>query len=440
MNIKGLSFSSLPIFLIAIIVNACGGAPNQEKLAGERIAVLEFEEGIKVDPELADLEVALPVAYRNSEWKQPGGNSVNAPGHLELKGFTPLFKEKVAIATTEERRIFAPPIIANGLIFIMGANLDVHAFDAKTRKKKWIRDFVPRNGVLKEGFGGGLAYGEENLFVTTGFGNLTALNPKTGETIWEVKSDIIFRAPPLIEGGRVYVLSNDNQLQVYSEKDGGFLWSHTGIIEPATILGAPSPAVLGEVVIVGYSSGEIYNLLAINGTQNWTDTLLRKGKVTPISSVNSITARPVIDGNLIITTSHGGRMAAMDVLRGERLWTQDIASLQTPAVSGYFIFVVTIDAKLICIIRNTGRVKWVEQLPQFKDVVRQEKPIEWNGPVLAGEKLILTSTEGDVATFSPQTGKLMEDHYISEPITLPPVIADGVLYILSDHGTLFAFQ
>ena len=51
------------------------------------------------------------------------------------------------------------------------------------------------------------------------------------------------------------------------------LWSHNGIPETAGLLGGASPAVEGEIVIVAYTSGELFALRVENGRAVWSDNL-----------------------------------------------------------------------------------------------------------------------------------------------------------------------
>ena len=46
---------------------------------------------------------------------------------------------------------------------------------------------------------------------------------------------------------------------------GAVDWTHTGIEETAGLIGSASPTVDGDIVIVPYSSGEIFALRAQNG-------------------------------------------------------------------------------------------------------------------------------------------------------------------------------
>src|SRR3546814_4045746 len=68
---------------------------------------------------------------------------------------------------------------------------------------------------------------------------------------------------------------------------------------------------------------------------------------------------------------------------------QDFAGISTPWVVGEWVFVVTDDAKLICLSSSSGKIRWLHQLRHYKNEKKSKGLIVWTGPVLAGNRLIL---------------------------------------------------
>jgi outer membrane protein assembly factor BamB len=66
--------------------------------------------------------------------------------------------------------------------------------------------------------------------------------------------------------------------------------------------------------------------------------------------------------------------------------------------------------------------------------------VRWSGPVLAGERLLLASDQGEVASVSPYDGRVLGKARLRGPVTLPPVVADGTVYLLTDGGELLAYR
>ena len=59
---------------------------------------------------------------------------------------------------------------------------------------------------------------------------------------------------------------------------------------------------------------------------------------------------------------------------------------------------------------------------------------------MAGERIILASSDGRVLSLDPATGELLDTVNIDASVSVAPVVADGTLYILSDDGALIALR
>ena len=161
---------------------------------------------------------------------------------------------------------------------------------------------------------------------------------------------------------------------------------------------------------------------------------------TSVSSLSDIDADPVIDGGQVIALGQGGRMVALELTTGQRMWELNIAGIATPWVAGEWIFVVTADAKLLCLHRQNGKVRWINQLPQFERARSKRGQIDYSGPVLAGNRLIVTGSNGVIINVDPVTGSYQSQTRVDAGISLPPVVADSTLYVLDDQARLYAFR
>ena len=198
----------------------------------------------------------------------------------------------------------------------------------------------------------------------------------------------------------------ENELVALATDDGRRLWSQNGIPETAGLLGSSSPAVEGEVVVVGYSSGELYALTVENGRTLWSDNLAATRNSDAVSALADIRGRPVIDRGRVFAVSHSGRMVSIDLRTGERKWEQDIGSVHGPWVAGDYVYILSNNNELLCLTRNEGKVRWVRQLPSYEDEKAKEDPIEWAGPVLGSDRLILLSSTAGRFRSRPIPGRL----------------------------------
>ena len=133
-------------------------------------------------------------------------------------------------------------------------------------------------------------------------------------------------------------------------------------------------------------------------------------------------------------------MAAYELVTGQLIWELNLAGISTPAIAGEWIFTLTDDARLMAIARTTGKVRWLTQLPKWKDMKDEKGQLFWNGPVLAGNNLWVGNSEGQIYRVSVGEGSASLFQDVKEAITLAPVVANNTLYILDDSGTITAFR
>ena len=125
---------------------------------------------------------------------------------------------------------------------------------------------------------------------------------------------------------------------------------------------------------------------------------------------------------------------------GSRVWEKNIAGLNTPWIAGDYLFIVTVDGDVVCLSKDNGRVRWVRSLPRFVDSDSRDEPIFWNGPLLLSDRLIVLNSIGDAVAISPYTGSLLGRIELPSEVRVPPIAANGIVYILSDDGDLIALQ
>ena len=116
---------------------------------------------------------------------------------------------------------------------------------------------------------------------------------------------------------------------------------------------------------------------------------------------------------------------------GERLWSLNIPSTQTPWVAGDSVFVVDTSGQLMAITRKEGTVQWTLQLPGDKT---------WAGPVLAGGKLWLVSSKGTLASVDAMSGRVMSQQGLGDSVFIAPVVAKRRMFVLTDNAKLISLN
>jgi outer membrane protein assembly factor BamB len=439
------ALAALP--LLAAGLAACGtlgiggGKKATTPTVGNRTPVLSrIANEVRPDPALADVSVALPPSRENADWPQAGGNAAKSTGHLSLST-TPTRVWTASIpGSSLRRRLAAAPVVGEGMLFAVDAEGQAHAFDATTGARRWTHRIEVERDLRDANFGGGASYAEGKVYVTSGAGDVLALDAQTGNELWRVKPAGPLRGSPTIAFNAVYVMTQDNQIHALNVADGTPVWQDAAAMAASGVFGVAAPAAGQGTVIAGYSSGELVAYRYENGRNLWSDALARTSISTQVGTLTDIDADPIIDGGRVYALGQGGRMAAYELLTGQRIWELNLAGISTPAVAGEWIFTLTDDARLLAIARATGRVRWVTQLAQWRNEKKKTGPIFWTGPVLASNRLWIASSEGEVLSADVADGSVTPFTDLKESVSLPPIIAGNMLYFMDDRGRISAWK
>lgn len=433
----------VPFGVALLALTGCGwlGEDKPKPLEGERIPVLlSLDQTANPDPRIADLRVRLPKPETNSAWAQSGGTPNRAMQHLAASGpLDQIWRASIGTGSSSDRMLLGQPVIANGRVYTVDAEASVRAFDAANGRELWRRDLRPEEddeGML----GGGVAYSRDRVYVTTGFGQVVALDAATGAEVWRRSVSGPMRAPPTVFGGRVFVITLANQLHALAADDGRQIWNHASITEAAGLVGGAGATVDGDVVIAPFSSGELVALRADNGRVLWSETLSPIRRTDPVSAIPHIKGGAVIDRGTVYAVSHSGRMVAIDLRTGSRVWEQPIGGTQEPWVAGEFVYVLSSTAELVCLARRDGRIRWVVKLQRYENEEKRRDPIVWSGPILAGDRLLVAGSNSEVWSLSPYTGDRLGRVKVPDSVLIQPAVANETVFILANDAQLVALK
>lgn len=424
-------------------LGGCGvfkGDAKRTPVVGQRVPILASENDIIPDRALQSVDVLVPGAEVNDAWAQPGGNAAKSMGHVALgESLTKAWSVQIAGGSKRER-LAASPVVDDNRLFVMDVEGNISAFAADTGAKLWSVPTAKDKENAGALFGGGVSTEGGRVYATNGLGEVVAVDATSGAEVWRAHPAGPLRGAPTIANGQVYVVTQDNQMFALGQDDGKVQWTASASLETQGVFGVAAPAAAQGTVVAGFSSGELNAYRYENGLSVWSDVLSRSTITVSVSSLSDIDAEPVIDQGRVYAVGQGGRMVAMDMLTGTRLWEQNIAGISTPWVSGEWIFVVTDDARLLCVSRGSGKVRWISQLPHFKNEKKKSGPISWVGPILAGGRLVLLNSEGQIVSASVADGKITSTVDHGEPMTLAPLVANNTLYVLDAKGRITAYR
>lgn len=434
--------SGLSLVAASLLMSGCSLFDDEEsRLPGERIPVRAAAEERLMPPTEAARISALSPIIANAEWTQVNGVPSHALGHVQGPANPTIAWRRDIGEGGSDGALTSSPIVAAGSVFALDATAEVTSLSASTGATQWSVDLSPEEESGSDGFGGGVAYENGRVFVTTGFGEVVALDAATGEEQWRQKMTAPLRAAPAVANGVVIAIARDNTALAFDAADGSVRWRAAGATSSAGILGGASPAVSpGGVAILPFGSGELVAVQASSGQRVWTDVLSGGRRGLARSSISDITSDPVIQGVAVIAGNQSGRLVAIDGRSGRRGWFRDFGSQSPVWIDGPTLFVVSDDAQLRRLSAQSGETIWATELAEYRDADDQVDAIRYGGPVLVNNQLLLTSSEGELLIFDPQTGAEKSSVSVGGLTGLGPVVANGTIYLMTSAGEVVALR
>lgn len=415
------------------------GASEDPPLPGDRIAVLSLDRALKGDPEAAARPMALPEQVANTDWPQAGGASFHAIGHPALGSVSrPAWSRSVGDGSGEGHRVTAQPVVADGRVYAMDAVGAVSAFGLQDGRELWSVGTRPESE--EESTGGGIAFAGGRLFAATGYGEALAIDASSGAVLWRRPLSAPARGAPAVEGNRLFVATLDNKTHALDTGDGGTLWTHDSVAEQTALLGGAGPVVAQGAAVSAYSSGEIVALKTETGRELWSDNLTVARRADFVAALADVQAAPVVHDGRLFALSNTGRAGAIDMRSGRRVWSTEFGGLHMPWLAGAHLFAVTERGEVVAAEAETGKLRWVMPLARYEDEEDRTGRIEWAGPVLAGGRLVLAGSHGEIVFLDPETGEKGLTLDTGRPHRLAPVVAARILLLLDDDGVLTAYR
>lgn len=449
-----LAYRLLQVVGAVALVGALSACERDVILSGQR-----FESRVplsETDPAMAgtfvpeaasqenrSVPVAVGAAVGNADWTHRAGSATRAMPHLALSA-APQLQWSVSIGSgnTRKHRIVTAPVVSGGVVYTMDSRNRVSAISAANGGLIWTFDAVPAGENSDTTSGGGLAVGDGKVVVGTAYGEVIALDPARGTPVWRQRFDGPVSGAPAVAGGMVYVSGRDATAWGISLADGRLRWVQPGARQSAGLKGGVAPAVDARHVIMPYASRQVVALDRAKGEAIWSAPLAGQRFGRAAAFIADLTGDPVISGNRVYVGSAAGRTAAFDLQTGARLWEATEGAMGAVWPVGGAVYLVSDLGDLVRLDAATGETVWSVPMGHFtRDTARRQRAsIAHYGPVLAGGRLLVASSDGFVRFYAPDSGQELGRIPVAGGAAAPLAVAGGTLFVVTANGQLQAFR
>lgn len=438
------SFSRLGMACLSgalLLLTACD--EPEKILPGVREDVRPAEES-NASAEVVNTSRSINLASQsaNQNWPQSFGTEAYRVSHAALGSAAQrVWSTSIGQGDSRRQRITASPVVGGGLIYTLDSAAQVSALTS-AGAIAWSVDLTPTSDKQEDATGGGLAYNDGVLYVSSGFGLLTAMDAANGQIRWQQELEATGSGMPLVRDGLLYVVAGDDTGWAVHTDDGRIAWQISGTPSVGNVLGAPAPVLTSDLAIFAFGSGDLTATFRKGGLRRWTASVAGQRTGSAAALIGDVTGSPVASGSRIFAGNHSGRTVAFDSTSGERLWTLKEGALGPVWPAGDSVFLVSDRNQLLRVSASDGTPIWAVDLPGFVDDRSKKRgPVYVHyGPILAGGRIVVASNDGYLRFFKPEDGALIGTTEVPNGASSAPVVAGQTLYVIGSKGQLHAFR
>jgi len=309
--------------------------------------------------------------------------------------------------------------------------------------------------------------GGRQLFLLKNNGALYGISRRTGQVRWRRKLGYLAASSPAYDRGTVYVTLlqrgrgiRAGRIVAISAATGRTRWSR-----PLRSRSESSPLVLGDSLYFGAEDGTVYAMRTSDGFVRWR---YRAG--------GSVKAGLAFDRGKLFFGDYGGRMHAIDVRTGRRVWVEETNGgrlgrsgnfYSTPAVAYGRVYVGNTDGAVYSFATRDGRLAWRRRTDGFVysspaianrtvyvgsydrrlyALDARTGRTRWardtggrvsGGPTVIGDLVFVSTLRKTTRAYGASTGQLVWD---TNKGAFNPAISDGERIYLVGYSSLFAMK
>ena len=317
------------------------------------------------------------------------------------------------------------PILVNGSIYVASSEGKLASVDAKTGRVRWKSN-------LDLALSGGVGHHRDSIFVGASEGLVMRLSADSGEEIWRaVVSGEVLSAP---QGDGRYVVAQtyDGKLIGFDYETGEIRWTYTSDVPVLTLRGTGTPMILGDNAIAGFADGKVVAVNLRSGNVAWESRVAIPQGRSEIERIVDIDGSMASQGNELYVASYQGRLVAIDIRSGRRLWQRNVSSVSGVGVGFGNVYVADDDGTVSAFLRNGQGVRWQNIDLGFRELSR---------PTPVNSYVATVDFEGYLHLLSQVDGEIVGRTKVDSKGARADMIARGNrLVVYTNDGALKAYD
>lgn len=298
----------------------------------------------------------------------------------------------------------------------------VAALDARSGSDVW-------RSSLGESLSTGAGSDGKTAAVVTRANYLVAL--ESGREKWRQQLPAQVFTPPLVAGGRIFVLSADRSVAAYDGSTGRRLWSQQRPGEPLVLRQAGVLLAVGDTLVVGFS-GRMVGLNPNTGVPQWELPLASPRGTNDVERLVELVGRVSRVGDSVCARAFQASVGCVNIARSAVAWAQPAGGSEGVHGDDRAVFGTESNGVVVAWNRVDGSRLWA---------IDRYKHRKLTAPLLLGRSVVFGDDSGTVHLLSRDDGaplnRLATD---GSGIAAAPAVASDTLVVVSRNGSVYGFR
>lgn len=311
---------------------------------------------------------------------------------------------------------------AGSVVTVASSDGVVAAIDARTGGDLW-------RVALSEPLSAGVGSDGKSAAVVARSNALIVLDG--GRERWRQSLGAQVFTPPLVAGGRVFVLSADRSLSAFDALTGRKLWSLQRPGEPLVLRQSGVLLAAGDTLVAGFS-GRLVGLNPDNGSVRWEAPLASARGTNDVERLVELVGRTSRVEESICARAFQAAVGCVNAARGSVNWTLPASGAEGVHGDGEALFGAESNGTVTAWRRGDGSRLW------STDRLKHRK---LTAPLLLGRSVVVGDETGLVHLLSRTDGSpLNRISTDGSGIAAAPAVAADTLVVVTRNGGVYGFR
>ncbi|PMH37547.1 outer membrane protein assembly factor BamB [Vibrio sp. 10N.286.49.B3] len=314
------------------------------------------------------------------------------------------------------------PAFAYGKLFIASRDGEVKALDPDTGKTIWKQNL---KGDTHARLSGGVTAAYSLLFIGSENGELIALDEETGEEQWRSQVNGEILSSPVADSNLIIIHSSRGMVIAFDYQTGEEKWALSTEVPNLTLRGDSTPVAMGGGIFWGTANGRLAAAIAERGQLIWQQPIGTPKGATEIDRLVDVDSSPIVLGGTLYVVGFNGQLVAIDLRSGNPIWKRNYSSSTNMGTDASRLFVVTELDHLAAVDVRSGTELWTNKELEHRQLTA---PVMINGYVVVGD------SEGYLHWLDRSTGEFVAQQMVNDSgfAVGPMALSDGYVVVSRD--------